>query len=66
MTQPRVFEFAKEMGIETLSLMDKLRQWDIPVKNHMTKLDEETLKSIRSHLLSEQKESKNSKKEKSE
>ena len=53
MSQPRVFEFAKEIGIETLSLMDKLRQWKIPVKNHMTELDEETLKTIRSHLLSE-------------
>ena len=62
MTQPKVFEFAKEMGIETLSLMDKLRQWDIPVKNHMTELDEETLKSIRSHLLSEQKKVKTQKK----
>ena len=55
MAQPKVFEFAKEIGIETLSLMDKLRQWKIPVKNHMTELDEETLKSIRSHLLSEKK-----------
>ena len=62
MTQPKVFEFAKEIGIETLSLMDKLRQWKIPVKNHMTELDEETLKSIRSHLLSEQKKVKTQKK----
>ena len=64
MTQPKVFEFAKEIGIETLSLMDKLRQWNIPVKNHMTELDEETLKSIRSHLLSEKKKVKTQKKKK--
>ena len=64
MTQPKVFEFAKEIGVETLSLMDKLRQWNIPVKNHMTELDEETLKSIRSHLLSEQKKVKTQRKKK--
>ena len=62
MAQPKVFEFAKEIGIETLSLMDKLRQWKISVKNHMTELDEETLKSIRSHLLSEEKKVKTQKK----
>ena len=66
MSQPRVFEFAKEIGIETLSLMDKLRQWKIPVKNHMTELDEETLKTIRSHLLSETRKIKKNRRKKSQ
>ena len=64
MSQPKLFEFAKEIGMETLSLMDKLRQWNIPIKNHMAELDEETLKVIRSHLLLESKKGKASKKKK--
>lgn len=51
--QPKVFEFAKEIGFETLTLMEKLRKWNIPVKNHMTELDEKTLQTIRDHILSE-------------
>ena len=64
MSQPKLFEFAKEIGMETLSLMDKLRQWNIPVKNHMAELDEETLKAIRSHLLLESRKGKTQKKKK--
>ena len=51
-----MFEFAKEIGFETLALMEKLRKWNIPVKNHMTELDEQTLKAIRNHLLLEAEE----------
>ena len=64
MPQPRVFEFAKEIGFETLALMEKLRKWNIPVKNHMTELDEETLKAIRSRLLSESEQAKKAQKKK--
>lgn len=64
MPQPRVFEFAKEIGFETLALMEKLRKWNIPVKNHMTQLDEETLKAIRSRLLSESEREKKAQKKK--
>ena len=50
MTGPRVFEFAKEMGLETLQLMNKLRDWNIPVKNHMAELDDDTLSLIRTRI----------------
>ena len=51
MTETRkVFEFAKEIGIETLALMDKLKSWEIQVKNHMASLDAETMNTIREKL----------------
>ncbi len=50
MSQLRVFEFAKQIGMETLGLMDKLREWQIPVKNHMATLDEDTVSLIQKKL----------------
>ncbi len=50
MSQLKVFEFAKELGLETLALMDKIREWQLPVKSHMASLDEEMMKEIRSRL----------------
>lgn len=47
MTQPKVFEFAKELGLQPLELMDKLREWKIPVRSHMAELDSDTLSLIR-------------------
>ncbi len=46
----KVFEFAKEMGIETLLLMDKIREWKLPVKSHMATLDAETMSMIKVRL----------------
>ncbi len=46
----KVFEFAKEIGIETISLMDKIRQWKLPVKSHMATLDEPLMDEIRAKL----------------
>ncbi len=40
MEQIKVFELAKQMGMETIALMDKLREFKIPVKSHMAELDE--------------------------
>ncbi len=54
-SQLRVFEFAKQIGIETLNLMDKLREWEIPVKNHMASLDDATIELIKAKLDDEQK-----------
>src|SRR4051794_11739532 len=53
MNQPKVFEFAKELGLETLALMDKIREWKMPVKNHMAELDADLIQEIRSRLLAE-------------
>lgn len=50
MSNPKVFEFAKEMGLETLVLMDKIREWKLPVKNHMTELSPEMVEEIKLKL----------------
>jgi translation initiation factor IF-2 len=46
----KVFEFAKEIGIETLTLMDKIRKWDLPIKSHMADLSPDTIEQIRLKL----------------
>jgi translation initiation factor IF-2 len=46
----RVFEFAKELGIETLALMDKIREWKLPVKSHMATLDDALMADIKARL----------------
>ncbi|HEX4924450.1 MAG TPA: translation initiation factor IF-2 N-terminal domain-containing protein, partial [Bdellovibrionales bacterium] len=53
MNSPKVFEYAKTIGMETLGLMDKLREWKIPVKSHMAELDEDTQKLIQTKLAEE-------------
>ncbi|MCB0378858.1 MAG: translation initiation factor IF-2 [Bdellovibrionales bacterium] len=50
MDQPKVYEFAKEIGIETLALMDKIRKWDLPVKSHMAELSPELITEIKTKL----------------
>ncbi len=49
----KVFEFAKEIGMETLQLMDKIREWKLPVRSHMADLDGEMLEEIRAKLRSD-------------
>ncbi len=46
----KVFEFAKEIGIETILLMDKIREWKLPVKSHMATLDDSLMEQIRTRL----------------
>ncbi len=53
MNQPKVFEFAKEVGLETLALMDKIREWKLPVKSHMAELDEALMEEIKKRLSGE-------------
>ncbi len=43
----KVYQFAKELGVETLALMDKIKEWDLPVKSHMSALDEGTMSLIK-------------------
>lgn len=50
MNQLKVFEFAKEIGVETLALMDKIREWKLPVRSHMATLDEQMMAEIKSRL----------------
>lgn len=49
----KVFEFAKEIGIETISLMDKIREWKLPIKSHMATLDAELISAIKDRLREE-------------
>ncbi len=46
----KVYEFAKQIGMETLALMDKIRSWDLPVKSHMASLDEGLIDEINRRL----------------
>lgn len=55
MSQLRLYEFAKDIGVETLILMDKLKAWKIPVKSHMATLDDDTIALIKAKLDEENK-----------
>lgn len=50
MSNLKVFELAKEIGVETLVLMDKIKKWDLPVRNHMTELPPDLVAEIREKL----------------
>jgi translation initiation factor IF-2 len=50
LTQMKVFEFAKQIGLETILLMDKIREWKLPVKSHMATLDDALMEQIRTRL----------------
>ena len=53
MTSQKVYEFAKEIGVETLVLMDKIRKWGLPVKSHMADLTADLQVQIREKLEAE-------------
>lgn len=50
MSNPKVFEYAKEIGMTPLALMDKIREWHLPVKSHMAELEPEMLETIKAKL----------------
>ncbi len=50
MNKPKVFEFAKEIGMTPLSLMDKIREWHLPIKSHMAELDPDLVSAIMAKL----------------
>lgn len=52
-SQPKVFEFAKEIGMSPLALMDKIREWKLPVRSHMAVLEPEVLDEIKTRLKGE-------------
>jgi translation initiation factor IF-2 len=49
-SNPKVFEFAKEIGMTPLALMDKIREWHLPVKSHMAELEPEVLEQLKVKL----------------
>lgn len=50
MANPKVFEFAKEIGMETLALMAKIREWQLPIKSHMAELTPDLVEQINVRL----------------
>lgn len=50
MSNPKVFEFAKEVGMTPLALMDKIREWQLPVKSHMSELPPDVLAQVKQKL----------------
>lgn len=46
-SNPKVFELAKEIGVETLVLMDKIKEWKLPVRNHMAELSPDLVSEIK-------------------
>lgn len=50
MEQKKVYELAKELGIDSISLVDRLRSIDIDVRNHMTELSPEEVAKARDSL----------------
>ncbi len=50
MSNPKVFEFAKEVGLTPLALMDKIREWHLPIKSHMAEIEPEVLEQIKIKL----------------
>jgi translation initiation factor IF-2 len=46
----KVYELAKELGIDSISLLDRLKEIDIKVKNHMSALSSEEADSARTAL----------------
>ena len=50
MSNPKVFEFAKEVGLTPIALMDKIKEWHLPIKNHMAEIEPEVLEQIKAKL----------------
>ncbi len=50
MSNPKVFEFAKEIGMTPLALMDKIKEWQLPIKNHMAEIEPDTMVVIKAKL----------------
>lgn len=46
----KVYELAKELGVDSLSLLDKLKKIDISVKSHMSSLDPKEVEKARSNF----------------
>jgi translation initiation factor IF-2 len=51
----KVYELAKELGLDSFSLLDKLKQFNIEVKSHMSSLEASQAQAIRDALLKEKK-----------
>ncbi|MBX3018068.1 MAG: translation initiation factor IF-2 [Bdellovibrionaceae bacterium] len=50
MSNLKVFEYAKEVGMTPLALMDKIREWQLPVKSHMAELTPDLISQIQEKM----------------
>jgi translation initiation factor IF-2 len=50
----KVYELAKELGIDSLSLVSKIKEMAIPVRSHMSELSPEDVKKIKQKLTESQ------------
>jgi translation initiation factor IF-2 len=46
-TNMKVYELAKELGLDSISLLDKLKEINVDVKNHMSSLEATQAEQIR-------------------
>lgn len=53
MSKVKVYELAKELGMDSMTLLDKLKQLDIDVKSHMSALGSEEVKIVRDQIAKE-------------
>ena len=53
----KVYELAKELGVDSFALLDKLKQINIEVKSHMSSLEVEQARLIREAFQKEKKPS---------
>lgn len=60
----KVYEFARELGIETIALMDKVKEWKLPVKSHMSALDDDMIEKIKKKMSESSEKSASTKKKK--
>ncbi len=50
MSKRRVYEIAKELGVDNKELVQRIRSLGIPVKNHMSSLDEDQAERVKREL----------------
>ncbi|MGH2453279.1 MAG: translation initiation factor IF-2 N-terminal domain-containing protein, partial [bacterium] len=48
----RVYELAKELGLNSKDLIDRLARMKVPVKSHSSTLDEVTVRRVREQVAS--------------
>jgi translation initiation factor IF-2 len=50
MANIRVYELARDLNMKNKALLDKLKDMEVPVRSHMSSLDEDTVLKIKSNL----------------
>ncbi len=50
MANIRVYELARDLNMKNKALLDKLKDMEVPVRSHMSSLDEDTVLTIKSNL----------------